>query len=73
MCCSNVSVVESTDEAAFIGAVQDSVHINPWVVILSVNGKSLKFEIDISADVLFHRKCSKAYKVPVSSPCRNRS
>lgn len=36
-----------------MGAVQDSVHITLWVVILSLNGKSLKFEIDTSADVSF--------------------
>ena len=33
MCRSNVSVVESTDEAAFMGAVQDSVDTTPWVII----------------------------------------
>ena len=35
-----------SDETAFMGAVQDSVHTNPWVV-----GKSLKFRTDTGADM----------------------
>ena len=50
MCSSNVSVVESTDDA-FMGAVE-SDHTNPWVVTLLVNGKSLEFKIDTGADVV---------------------
>ena len=48
--CHNVSVVESADQEAFIGVVQDSEHENPWIT-LAVNGKPLKFKIDTGADV----------------------
>ncbi len=47
----NVRTVESTNQEAFMGAVQDSEHTNPWMVTLTVNGKPLEFKIDTGADV----------------------
>lgn len=57
----NVSVVESTGQDAFIGVVQDLKYGNPLVITLAVNGKPLKFKIDMGADVsvIRHKVCQK--------------
>ncbi len=47
----NVRTVESLNQEAFMGAVQDSKQTNPWMVALTVNGKPLELKIDTGADV----------------------
>ena len=45
------SVTSASEKEAFMGAVQDSEHTDPWMITLSVNGKPVEFKIDTGADV----------------------
>ena len=46
-----VHTEERDETEAFLGAVWDTEHHNPWITSLLVNGKPVEFKIDTGADV----------------------